>query len=74
MTVRIDWVNSNYSVDTTIAHLSEGHDEVLLEVCCGAGTHRSVAVAEIIGERLSEMGVDTYVTHIHRLRRPGDAR
>lgn len=47
---------------------------LLLMVACPGGTHRSVAVAEIIKKKLNRRGVTTvHVNHAHRIRRPGDA-
>ena len=49
-----------------------GNDVALIEVCCVAGTHRSVAAAELMGEELANMGVHVYVRHLHRRRMPRD--
>lgn len=44
--------------------------EVALSVTCGAGTHRSVAVVEVIARELRAMGkgVEIKVCHVHRLK------
>ncbi|KAF1963583.1 hypothetical protein CC80DRAFT_530411 [Byssothecium circinans] len=63
------------AVNQTIGHLLNGQHTVLLEVCCGAGTHRSVAAAEIMAQRLRRKGVQNVVVrHLHRVRKPGDVR
>lgn len=49
--------------------------EVALSVCCGAGTHRSVAVAEVIKQRLNETVGHAAVVkmcHVHLVKMPED--
>ena len=47
---------------------------LLLMVACPEGTHRSVAVAEIIKKKLQRRGVKTvHMNHAHRVRLPEDA-
>ncbi|KAF1979564.1 hypothetical protein BU23DRAFT_594800 [Bimuria novae-zelandiae CBS 107.79] len=47
---------------------------LLLMVACPGGTHRSVAVAEIVKKKLLRRGVaSVHVDHAHRVRHPGDA-
>lgn len=50
--------------------------DVALSVCCQYGTHRSVTIAERIGEGLVEMGlgVRVRVRHVHRQRGYKEAR
>jgi RNase adaptor protein for sRNA GlmZ degradation len=57
-----------------MAAYDQGGGSLLLVVACPGGTHRSVAVAEIIKKKLLRRGVTTvHLNHVHRVRRPGDA-
>jgi UPF0042 nucleotide-binding protein len=44
-------------------YLREGKRWVTLAVGCTGGKHRSVAMAEELGRRLRESGIDTRVVH-----------
>lgn len=57
-----------------------GDKEVSMSVCCHAGTHRSVAIAERIaqcvkwevGRRGGEEGVKVVCRHVHRVKGRAD--
>ncbi|ORY11810.1 hypothetical protein BCR34DRAFT_564684 [Clohesyomyces aquaticus] len=50
-----------------------GSGDVALSACCGAGTHRSVAVIERIARELRRLGYrDLRVVHVHRTRKVND--
>ena len=49
----------------------EGRAGVIVLTSCGAGTHRSVAVAELVWQELKSMGIHTMVKHLDRKRRAG---
>lgn len=54
--------------------------EVAMSVCCTVGTHRSVAIADVIAREVrgevrrwgSEEGVRIVVRHVHRVQKRGD--
>jgi len=46
--------------------------EVALAVCCGSGTHRSVALIEFMSKELQRMGIRVKKKHLHRRPQPGD--
>jgi RNase adaptor protein for sRNA GlmZ degradation len=60
---------SLYAVDRTTWLLLNSETRVaVVHTCCVAGTHRSVAAAEIIAQELQRRGVRiTHVTHVHRV-------
>jgi RNase adaptor protein for sRNA GlmZ degradation len=65
--------DSDQAVLQIMTHLNAGNDAANVQVTCHAGTHRSVAAAEIIGQKLGRRGVrDVRVRHVHRRRREGD--
>lgn len=57
-----------------------GGREVAMSVCCEAGTHRSVAIAEMIAQGVKREvgklgggdGVRVVCRHVHRVRGEGD--
>ena len=56
-----------------------GNDDVVFHTCCIAGTHRSVAAAEMIErklrkkmERNGEANFSIVIKHAHRQRQPMD--
>lgn len=77
-------VRARREIDCAVYELVEfvarGGRETSLAVCCTAGTHRSVAVAEMIAlgvrERVRAMGrgegVKIVVRHVHRVKGGGD--
>ncbi len=58
----------------------KGEREVAMSVCCAAGTHRSVAIAEKIAQEVKKEvgrlgardGVTVIVRHVHRVKGIGD--
>ncbi|KAF2012221.1 hypothetical protein BU24DRAFT_465782 [Aaosphaeria arxii CBS 175.79] len=53
------------AVHDIVDALKRGHSKVWLESRCVMGTHRSVAIAEVIGEEIDSMGVNVMVQHPH---------
>jgi RNase adaptor protein for sRNA GlmZ degradation len=57
-----------------------GRMEVCMTVCCTAGTHRSVAIGELIAQGVkgevgrlgTREGVRVVVRHVHRMKGRGD--
>jgi RNase adaptor protein for sRNA GlmZ degradation len=65
--------DSEQAVLQITTHLNAGNDVANVQVTCHAGTHRSVAAAEMITGILRVRGVgDVRVRHAHRRKRPGD--
>ncbi|KAF2845169.1 hypothetical protein T440DRAFT_493605 [Plenodomus tracheiphilus IPT5] len=62
----------NEAVSTIVTHLNAGSQAAHIQTTCHFGTHRSVATAEIIGQKMRRRGVNVVITHPHRRRRPGD--
>jgi RNase adaptor protein for sRNA GlmZ degradation len=65
--------SSNTAVAAIVNHLNAGNQVVSIQTTCHAGTHRSVAAAEIIAQKMRKRGVSVVVTHAHRRRGPADA-
>jgi RNase adaptor protein for sRNA GlmZ degradation len=63
---------SNKAVTTIVSYLNAGHTVAYIQTICHAGTHRSVAAAEIIAQKMRRRGVAAVVTHAHRRRGPMD--
>jgi hypothetical protein len=69
-----------YAVEELTMFVKHGGRETSIAVCCTAGTHRSVAIAECIAkgvrEEVSRMGskngVKIVVRHVHRVKGPRD--
>lgn len=55
-----------------ILHLNAGNHVASIQTTCHAGTHRSVATAEILASRLRARGVGVVIRHAHRQKRAGD--
>ncbi|KAF2195447.1 hypothetical protein K469DRAFT_12503 [Zopfia rhizophila CBS 207.26] len=49
-----------------------GRNAVAMTTTCGAGTHRSVTLVQVIGKELQRTGFDIQIAHLHRVREPGD--
>ncbi|KAF2625154.1 hypothetical protein BU25DRAFT_460624 [Macroventuria anomochaeta] len=70
----------DHAVDELMRVVKHGGGETSIAICCTAGTHRSVAIAELIalGVRRevrrcgSREGVKIVVRHIHRVKGPKD--
>ena len=70
----------DYAVDGLTKFVRHGGRETGLAVCCTAGTHRSVAIAELIAQGVRDEvrrlgtgdGVKIVVRHVHRVRGPKD--
>jgi RNase adaptor protein for sRNA GlmZ degradation len=57
-----------------VRYLNAGNAVTSVQTTCHAGTHRSVAAAEIMARMLIGRGVQAvHVTHVHRGRKDGDA-
>jgi hypothetical protein len=64
---------SDQALHATLTHLNAGNRLACIQTTCHAGTHRSVAAAEILAVELRRRGVqDVRVLHAHRQRRSGD--
>jgi RNase adaptor protein for sRNA GlmZ degradation len=68
-----DTMCSNKAVAAIVDYLNAGHAVASIQTTCHAGTHRSVAAAEIIAQKMRRRGVSTVVTHAHRQRGPRDS-
>jgi RNase adaptor protein for sRNA GlmZ degradation len=66
-----DTMCNNKAVAAIVDYLNAGHAVASIQTTCHAGTHRSVAAAEIIAQKMRR-GVSTVVTHAHRQRGPRD--
>jgi hypothetical protein len=65
--------DSDLAVFNIMTSLSNGNKSASVQTTCHAGTHRSVAAAEIIAQKLRSLGVhDVRIMHAHRQRKPGD--
>jgi hypothetical protein len=70
----------NRVVDDLVDFIQDGGRETCVAVYCKAGTHRSVALAELIAQGVrqevrdlkSEEGVKIVVRHVHRVKGPKD--
>ena len=69
--IEILTIHSDKAVTAVVNHLNAGNQVTAIHTTCHAGTHRSVAVAEIIAQKMWR-GVNAVVTHKHRRRGPGD--
>ena len=65
---------SNKAITAIANHLNAGNQTASIQTTCHAGTHRSVAAAEIIANEMRRRGVSVVVRHAHRRRGVGDAR
>lgn len=66
-------LSSDEALDLTLEHLYAGNRTASIQTTCHAGTHRSVAAAEILAAKLRRRGVrDVRVLHAHRKRRSWD--
>lgn len=65
--------NARNAVDNAVANvrneIQRGRKRMLIKTCCALGTHRSVAVAEVIRQELESSGVSVKVRHPHKGRR-----
>jgi RNase adaptor protein for sRNA GlmZ degradation len=59
---------SNQAISMIVAYLEAGSAVASVQTTCHAGTHRSVAAAEIIAQEMRKRGVDVVVRHLHRRR------
>ena len=70
----------DHAVDELMRFVKHGGRETGIAICCTVGTHRSVAIAELIAlgvrkgvRRLgSSEGVKVVVRHVHRIKGPKD--
>ena len=70
----------NRVVDDLVDFVQDGGRETCVAIYCKAGTHRSVALAELIAQGVkqeirdlkSEEGVKIVVRHVHRVKGPKD--
>jgi hypothetical protein len=70
----------NRVVDDLVDFIQDGGRETCVAIYCKAGTHRSVALAELIAQGVrqeirdmkSEEGVKIVVRHVHRAKGPKD--
>lgn len=51
-----------------MVYLNAEHAAASIQTTCHAGTHRSVASAELIARELERKGVRVVVRHLHRRR------
>jgi len=66
--------HSNKAITAIANHLNAGNQIASIQTTCHAGTHRSVAAAEIVANEMRKRGVNVVVTHAHRRKGVGDAR
>ncbi|KAF1942439.1 hypothetical protein EJ02DRAFT_489193 [Clathrospora elynae] len=62
------------AVTSLVNHLNAGNAVASIQTTCHAGTHRSVAAADIIAQKIRRRRVHAVVRHAHRKRGPGDLR
>jgi predicted protein tyrosine phosphatase len=67
--VRFD---SNQAIISIANHFNAGHQVASIQTTCHAGTHRSVAAAEIVAKGMRRRGMNVVVKHLHRRRGAGD--
>jgi len=66
--------NSNKAITVIANHFNAGNQIASIQTTCHAGTHRSVAAAEIVAGEMRRRDVNVVVTHAHLRRGVGDAR